>query len=43
MAAKMEHDARSNEVRFSEYVESLFAVLGRDGWVQSLRVIAWVC
>ena len=37
MAAKMEHDAESSEARFSEYVDTLSAVLGRDDRAQPLK------
>ena len=33
----MEHDAQSSEARFSEYVDSLSAVLGRDDRAQPLK------
>jgi SRSO17 transposase len=37
MAAKMEHDALSREARFSEDVDTLSAVLGRDERAQPLK------
>jgi SRSO17 transposase len=37
MAAKMEHDAKSSKARFSEYINSLSSVLGRDDRVQPLK------
>src|SRR6202167_5827904 len=37
MAAKMEHEKRSSEARFAEYVDSLTAVLGRDDRAQPLK------
>jgi SRSO17 transposase len=37
MAAKMEYEGQSSEARFSEYVDSLAAVLGRDDRAQPLK------
>src|ERR1700679_3737605 len=37
MAATMDHEARSSEARFAEYVDALTAVLGREDRARPLK------